>query len=112
MLAADTLVLLDGDTLGKPADAQDAARMLRRLAGREHHVVTAVTLRRESDAPRATVELSRVAIAPMTEEEILWYVDTGDLDGGAQAKITIDKPGKYAYHCEIHNFMTGVIEAR
>ncbi len=37
--------------------------------------------------------------------------DTGDLDGGKQTKITIDKPGKYSYHCDIHNYMTGVIEA-
>ena len=37
--------------------------------------------------------------------------DTGVLDEGKQATITIEKPGKYAYHCEIHNFMTGVIEA-
>ena len=37
--------------------------------------------------------------------------DTGRLDGGAQRTITIDSPGRYAYHCNIHNFMTGVIEA-
>jgi len=37
--------------------------------------------------------------------------DTGDLGGGAKATITIDTPGKYAYHCDIHNYMTGVIEA-
>jgi plastocyanin len=36
---------------------------------------------------------------------------TGVLDGGMQMKITIDKPGRYAYHCDIHNYMTGVIEA-
>jgi plastocyanin len=37
---------------------------------------------------------------------------TGNLDGGAHATITIGAPGKYAYHCEIHNYMTGTIEAR
>ena len=37
--------------------------------------------------------------------------DTGDIDGGAKGTITIDKPGKYTYHCDIHNYMTGVIEA-
>jgi len=36
--------------------------------------------------------------------------DTGDIDGGAKGTITIAKPGKYAYHCDIHNYMTGVIE--
>jgi plastocyanin len=38
--------------------------------------------------------------------------DTGDLDGGAEATITIGAPGTYAYHCDIHNYMTGTIEAR
>jgi plastocyanin len=38
--------------------------------------------------------------------------DTGDLDGGAEKTITIDAPGKYTYHCDIHNYMTGTIEAR
>ena len=37
--------------------------------------------------------------------------DTGNIDGGGHATITIDAPGKYAYHCDIHNYMTGVIEA-
>jgi plastocyanin len=37
---------------------------------------------------------------------------TGNLAGGAQATVTIGAPGKYAYHCEIHNYMTGTIEAR
>ena len=37
--------------------------------------------------------------------------DTGDIEGGAKGTITIDKPGKYTYHCDIHNYMTGVIEA-
>jgi plastocyanin len=38
--------------------------------------------------------------------------DTGDLDGGAAKPITISKPGKYTYHCTIHNYMTGTIEAK
>jgi plastocyanin len=38
--------------------------------------------------------------------------DTGKLDGGAKASIMIAKPGKYSYHCDIHNYMTGTIEAR
>ena len=38
--------------------------------------------------------------------------DTGNLDGGAKKTITIDAPGRYAYHCDIHNYMTGTIEAR
>ena len=38
--------------------------------------------------------------------------DTGNLDGGAKSTITVDAPGRYAYHCAIHNYMTGTIEAR
>jgi len=38
--------------------------------------------------------------------------NTGNLDGGAKKTITIDAPGRYTYHCEIHNYMTGTIEAK
>jgi plastocyanin len=38
--------------------------------------------------------------------------DTGNLDGGAKKTVSIDAPGTYAYHCDIHNYMTGTIEAR
>jgi plastocyanin len=38
--------------------------------------------------------------------------DTGELDGGAKATVKIGAPGKYTYHCEIHNYMTGTIEAK
>jgi septum formation protein len=87
VLAADTLVLLDGEILGKPSDELDAARMLRMLAGREHRVITAVALRREGDPAREIVEQSRVSIAPMTEEEVLWYLATRE---------PMDKAGAYA----------------
>ena len=69
VLAADTLVLLDGEALGKPLDDADAARMLRRISGRDHRVVTAVELARDSSAWRAS-ELSVVRIAPLSPEEI------------------------------------------
>ena len=87
VLAADTLVLLDGDILGKPRDDADAERMLRQLSGREHRVVTAVRLRRGKDPGREAVELSGVRIAPLSPEEIRWYVATGE---------PRDKAGAYA----------------
>ena len=87
VLAADTLVLIDGAVLGKPRDDAEAAAMLRRLAGREHVVVTAVTLLKDSGPEIATVEESRVRIAPLDEEEIRWYVATGE---------PRDKAGAYA----------------
>jgi septum formation protein len=88
VLAADTLVFFSGgEILGKPADDAEAARMLRELSGREHRVVTAVRLRRGSEDGRAEVILSGVRIAPLTEEEIAWYVATGE---------PRDKAGAYA----------------
>ncbi|HZI66925.1 MAG TPA: Maf family protein [Thermoanaerobaculia bacterium] len=87
VLAADTLVLIDGIVLGKPRDDADAAGMLARISGREHVVVTAVSLLRHLGPDLATVEESRVRIAPLDEEEILWYVATGE---------PRDKAGAYA----------------
>lgn len=87
VLAADTLVLLDGEALGKPKDDADAARMLRRIAGREHRVVTAVRLVRGAEKSRGLVDVSRVRIASLSEGEIRWYVATGE---------PRDKAGSYA----------------
>jgi septum formation protein len=90
VLAADTVVVLDGDLLGKPRDEADARRMLGRIAGREHTVLTGVALHEPgAGEPRraSTVETSRVRMAPMGEEEIAWYVATGE---------PLDKAGSYA----------------
>jgi septum formation protein len=87
VLAADTLVLLDGRILGKPRDDADARRMLRWLSGRRHRVVTAVRLRRGEDPGREIVEISSVRIAPLSASEIRWYVATGEPH---------DKAGAYA----------------
>jgi len=99
VLAADTLVLLDGEILGKPSDAEEAGRMLARLAGREHRVVTAVRLRLGPDPGREVVEESRVRMSPMSPEEILWYVRTGE---------PLDKAGAYAVQGLGARFIEGV----
>jgi septum formation protein len=107
VLAADTLVFLDGAILGKPRDDADAAAMLRQLSGRDHGVVTAVHLRR-GDAPgRGVAELSRVRFAPLEAEEIAWYVATGE---------PRDKAGAYGvqglgarFIDEIHGSFTNVM---
>ena len=86
VLAADTIVVLDGEILGKPADLADAVRMLRALAGREHEVITAVCLRR--DGREATeAETTRVRFTRMSEAEILEYAASGE---------PMDKAGAYA----------------
>jgi septum formation protein len=87
VLAADTLVLVGEEILGKPRDDADARRMLGLLAGREHRVVTAVRLQRGAEAGRERIETSRVRISPLSPEEILWYVATGE---------PRDKAGAYA----------------
>jgi septum formation protein len=88
VLGADTLVTIDGDIIGKPADLEDAANILRRLSGRPHEVWTAVCI---CDFGRGRShsfhEISRVHFRPLTEDVITSYL----------AKINpYDKAGAYA----------------
>ena len=88
VLAADTVVVIDGDLLGKPSDPADARRMLGRIAGREHTVLTAVALDEPGrDRHASAVASSRVRMAALAPEEIAWYVETGE---------PLDKAGSYA----------------
>ena len=88
VLAADTLVVLDGRILGKPAGPEEAGAMLGSLAGRDHLVLTGVAVR-NGDALRtaAAVETTRVTIAHLTPPRIARYVATGE---------PLDKAGAYA----------------
>ena len=85
ILAADTLVYLDGDPLGKPEDPDAAAAMLRRLSGREHFVCTGVALIRGS---RKLVRSEKTAVRfrVLSDDRILRYVATGE---------PLDKAGAY-----------------
>lgn len=75
LVTADTVVILDGDVIGKPVDEGDARRMLRRLSGRVHKVVTGVTV--VSSGKRKTFsETTEVEFAPISDGEIDYYVDT------------------------------------
>jgi septum formation protein len=88
VIAADTEVVLDGHILGKPRTTEDARRMLTRLSGRTHSVLTGVTLVRLPDAERRSfVETTHVHFAPIPEEEITRYLGTGE---------PFDKAGSYA----------------
>lgn len=73
LITADTIVWLEGEVLGKPRDEEDARRMLRRLSGRTHQVVTGVTLRAEGWESTFSA-VSDVTFAPLGEEEIARYV--------------------------------------
>ncbi len=77
VVGADTIVYIDGDIMGKPSDDADAARILNRLQGRTHTVYTGVAVLTPG---RTDVrhDATRVTFAPMSEEEIAWYVGTGE----------------------------------
>ena len=90
VLGADTTVVVDGESLGKPADASEARRMLERLSGRKHQVATGVCLAHR-DASGAVVaevefEVTEVEFVAMSAAEIAAYVSTGD---------PMDKAGAY-----------------
>lgn len=87
VLAADTVVVIDGELLGKPRDPEDAHRMLARIAGREHTVFTGVAVEEPGKGSVRELAASRVRIAPLTPERIAWYVETGE---------PLDKAGSYA----------------
>jgi septum formation protein len=87
IIGADTEVVLDGQILGKPADESDAERMLNRLSGRWHAVMTGVALvdiatKREV----ADFDKTLVKFAALSKAEIEWYVKTGE---------PLDKAGAY-----------------
>lgn len=85
VLGADTTVLLDGRLLEKPADPEDAVRMLRTLQGRTHEVITSVALRSNAVMRQAT-DITRVTFRPAPDEFLRAYVATGE---------PMDKAGAY-----------------
>jgi len=84
VLCSDTTVALGRAILGKPQDAADAARMLGRLAGRSHRVLTAIALGNGAHAVRAC-SISRVTFAPLSAQDIATYVASGEPMGKAGA---------------------------
>ncbi len=86
VLGADTVVIIGHEILNKPADAEDAVRMLRRLSGHTHAVTTAVCLVRDGREDKRA-ETTRVTMAPFSELEARAYVATGE---------PMDKAGAYA----------------
>jgi septum formation protein len=86
VLGADTTVTVNGEILGKPIDAADATRMLRLLSGRPHLVHTGVALA-SARGIESGVDTTRVWFDAMTDEDISWYVATGE---------PVDRAGAYA----------------
>ena len=77
VLGADTAVVVDGEILGKPRDDQEAAAMLRRLSGRRHEVMTGVSLRSRG-GERGLIETTGVYMVDLHEEDVAWYVASGE----------------------------------
>lgn len=87
VLAADTMVQIGKDYLGKPKDEADAARMLKRLSGWHHHVYTGVCLRAPDGTEFYDAEVTRVAMLTLPDVLIQRYIATGE---------PMDKAGAYA----------------
>ena len=84
LLAADTTVILDGQVLGKPADRDDAIRILQALSGQTHQVHTAVALW-TGDRLLEAVSITQVQMRPLQPDEIARYCDSGEPYGTAGA---------------------------
>ena len=85
VIAADTIVVLDGTVLGKPRHEADAVRMLTDLSGRDHQVMTGVTVLR-GDRVLTHTEITHIHFRPLSQKEITAYVATGE---------PMDKAGAY-----------------
>ncbi len=97
-LGADTIVVVGEDVFGKPLDGPDAIRMLRRLSGRRHDVLTAVAVV-SGQGVTAAVERTSVEFSSIEEEEIAWYVASGE---------PMDKAGAYAIQGLASRFVTRI----
>ena len=98
VIAADTIVVCEGRVLGKPRDAADAVSMLRLLSGRDHQVMTGVTVLKGEQAITFT-EVTDLHFRDLTEKEIARYVASGE---------PMDKAGSYGIQGGAALFCTGM----
>jgi septum formation protein len=98
VLGADTVVVLDDEILGKPRDEADGRRMMARLSGRSHQVYTGLALS-AGGSIREDVVVSEVTFASLTDDEMAWYVASGE---------GRDKAGGYAIQGLASRFVTCV----
>lgn len=100
VLGADTIVVVDGEILGKPSSPDDARYMIGRISGREHEVITAVALVDiETGRQVAGIESTMVRIRALSEAEMDAYVKTGE---------PLDKAGGYGIQGRAAFFVTGI----
>ena len=86
LLAADTVVHLDGQIMGKPRDAGEAARMLRSLSGRRHQVYSGVCILAPDGRELTDCSCTEVTFGPLSPADIQWYIESGE---------PMDKAGAY-----------------
>jgi septum formation protein len=98
VIGADTAVVVDGDIFGKPESLADAKRMLSRLSGRTHEVVTGVSVC-AGGRHTSAVAWTRVWMAPLDEQELHWYLDSGEWS---------DKAGAYAIQGRASRFVESI----
>lgn len=99
VVAADTIVVCDGRVLGKPRDEADAVRMLTMLSGREHQVMTGLTVLNDQQAVTCT-EVTEIQFRALSPEEIAAYVRTGE---------PMDKAGAYGIQGGAALFAQGLV---
>lgn len=98
IIAADTVVVLDGTVFGKPKSEADALRILKMLSGRTHQVMTGVTIRRGEQILTAT-EVTDITFRTLSEDEIKAYIMTGE---------PMDKAGAYGIQGKASVFVSGI----
>lgn len=98
VLGADTIVVIDGQVLGKPKDRADARQMLRLLSGREHDVYTGFTvIKKTASVLCRKVVRSTVVFREITEDELEWYVNSDEPYDKAGGYAVQEKGGLFAY---------------
>lgn len=101
IIGADTVVAVDGQILGKPKSRTDALRMLRMLQGKEHQVITGVTVfLKEVDKIVNFAEVTKVQVYPMTENQMEYYINTGE---------SMDKAGAYGIQGRFAAYVSGIV---
>lgn len=98
IIGSDTVVSVDDEILGKPADRTEAIRMIERIQGRSHRVYTGVAILTEDRESCFAVE-TRVDVYPMSDEEIKAYVDCGE---------SMDKAGAYGIQGNFAAYIRGI----
>jgi septum formation protein len=98
VLGADTTVVIDNQILGKPADFDDARRMLRMLSGKTHEVLTGVAIAQNGES-RVGIQSTKVKFATLSDAEIEYLVEFGE---------PLDKAGGYAVQAQAALFIEGI----